>query len=317
MTVGIVMPTLNAEATIWDCLRSIVDQNYPMDKIVVYNADAGSTDFTQEAFDYWKTLGLRIVRVDNSKDKIAERGRALAIAQVDTDLTAFVDSDNVLPYPHWLLLMVSYFRDGVDMVEPLWYTRREKDGAITRYLAMMGMADPLNYWLDTYDRFNAIKQNVGAGPWTSGANGFMVRTDALKRVTGDARYQFDVDTVRSIGYDRLAKANVGIVHLVSGSWQNFYAKQRRRIRDYRYYKSIGVRPESSGLSIRRIARFCFDTITTVPLLWQAFKGNRNYRDPWAWACHVPACWLTFIAYTVGSLRKPMGPADRRGWRQFR
>jgi len=97
--------------------------------------------------------------------------------------------------------------------EPLYYTYREEDGYITRYCAMLGMNDPLCLFLGNYDRMCMV-----TGKWTEmpviqedkgnyikielddkklptiGANGFLVRRDALMGCsTGD--YLFDIDIV--------------------------------------------------------------------------------------------------------------------------
>ncbi|MDA1088671.1 MAG: hypothetical protein O2901_16875, partial [Verrucomicrobia bacterium] len=45
--------------------------------------------------------------------------------------------------------------------EPLFYTRRDTDPALTRYFAMLGMNDPLCLFLGNYDRFSLV-----TGKWT-------------------------------------------------------------------------------------------------------------------------------------------------------
>ena len=45
-TVSFLIPTLNAASVLEPCLKAIVDQNYPKDKIEIVVADGGSTDKT-------------------------------------------------------------------------------------------------------------------------------------------------------------------------------------------------------------------------------------------------------------------------------
>ena len=47
-SISIIIPTLNSEKTLKDCLGSIAMQDYPKDKIEVIVADGGSTDGTLE-----------------------------------------------------------------------------------------------------------------------------------------------------------------------------------------------------------------------------------------------------------------------------
>jgi hypothetical protein len=99
--------------------------------------------------------------------------------------------------------------------EPLYYTYRKEDGYITRYCAMLGMNEPLCLFLGNYDRMCMV-----TGKWTEmpviledkgnyikielddkklptiGANGFLVRRDALMGCSmGD--YLFDIDIIKS------------------------------------------------------------------------------------------------------------------------
>jgi len=130
------------------------------------------------------------------------------------EIIALIDSDNILPSRDWLSRMTEPFQDReIAGTEPLYYTYRKEDGYITRYCAMLGMNDPLCLFLGNYDRMCLI-----TGKWTEmpviqedkgnyikielddkklptiGANGFLVRRDALMGCsTGD--YLFDIDIV--------------------------------------------------------------------------------------------------------------------------
>ena len=45
-SVSILIPTLNTDAVLSDCLKSVVTQNYPKEKLEIIIADGGSTDNT-------------------------------------------------------------------------------------------------------------------------------------------------------------------------------------------------------------------------------------------------------------------------------
>ncbi len=115
------------------------------------------------------------------------------------EIIALIDSDNILPERDWFARMAAPFDDPeIAGAEPLYYTYRKEDGYITRYCAMLGMNDPLCLFLGNYDRMCMV-----TGKWTQmpviqedkgnyfkielddkklptiGANGFLVRRDAL------------------------------------------------------------------------------------------------------------------------------------------
>ena len=52
--VSFLIPTLNSERVLGDCLKSIVDQAYPKKKIEIIVADAGSKDKTLEIAKKYK-----------------------------------------------------------------------------------------------------------------------------------------------------------------------------------------------------------------------------------------------------------------------
>ena len=220
--------------------------------------------------------------------------------------------------------------------EPLYYTYRKEDGYITRYCALLGMNDPLCLFLGNYDRMCMV-----TGKWTEmpviqedkgnylkielddkklptiGANGFLVRRDALMGCSPDD-YLFDIDIVYELITQRknkFAKVKVGIVHLFSGDVFTFIKKQRRRIKDYAYYKEQKLRKYPWGsLGKMNLLKFIVYTITILPLLSQLLRGYWRKQDR-AWWFHIPACWITMVVYTIESIKNlfKLKPEDRENW----
>ena len=151
-------------------------------------ADAGSSDGTQEiAREYGATL------VENPL-KTGEAGKSAGIAASSGDLIALVDSDNILDDARWLEKMIRPFDDPeIVAAEPLFYTRRDTDPALTRYFSMLGMNDPICLFLGNYDRFSMV-----TGKWTElptiGANGFVFRRSLIESVNWSP-YSFDIDVL--------------------------------------------------------------------------------------------------------------------------
>ena len=333
-TVSIIIPTLNSASVLSGCLESIRAQDYPADRIEIIIADAGSKDGTLDI-----ARRFRVDKIVENPLVSGEAGKSAGFAAAEGEIAAFIDSDNLLDRPDWLTRMTAPFA-GEEIVgsEPLWYTHRPGDPLVTRYCALTGVNDPLVTFLGNYDRLNYL-----TGRWTGldvesedrgdyllvrlepraiptlGANGFLVRSNALRN-THWQPYLADIDTVYDLvcqGYDRFAKVKVGIVHLYCPDVATFVRKQRRRIRDYTYYSSRGMRRYPWKRSpAAGLLRFVVCCLTVFPLLFQAVRGFRRKRDR-AWFFHPVACWITLWVYALGTIqalfiRKAM---DRQDWKQ--
>ncbi len=336
--VSVVIPTLNSGKTLDECLRSITGQDWPPERLEIIMADGGSTDSTLDIARLAVSHTRVSIRVVGNPLRTGEAGKAAGLKEARGELIAFIDSDNVLPDSGWLRRMAEPFNDPeVAGAEPLEYAYRAGDGFITRYCSHLGMNDPFCLFAGNYDRYSAVTgrwtdmpyRAEDRGNWfkleldpgrypTMGANGFMVRKDAIEGgATGG--YLFDVDMIcrlikRRPGA-RLAKVRTGIVHVFSGDTRTFVRKQMRRIRDYRHYERLGMR-EYPWKRVGRtaVARFVFSCLTVLPLISQAARGYRRKPDI-AWLFHPVACWLTLIVYTLGSMRVLTGEFKREGWGQ--
>ena len=333
---SIIIPTLNSARTLDACLDAIRRQDYPRDQVEIVIADAGSSDDT-----------LAIARRHHVEQIVAnplrtgEAGKAAGIAASHGAFIALVDSDNILPDPAWLRRMTAPFADPEIMgAEPLEYTCRPGDPALTRYFALLGMNDPLCLFLGNYDRFCGI-----TGKWTRlpvvqsdcgdylkltlaetalptiGANGFVFRRTLLEHVTWSP-YFFDIDVVHqavAAGHPHVAKVKTGIVHLFCDRLSLFRRKQQRRIRDFLHFANTRQRTYPWQRQNKlAILQFAICTVLVLPLLAQMVRGMRRHPDP-AWWYHVPVCWVTLWVYGTATLGKILGQQqqamDRGNWQQ--
>jgi glycosyltransferase involved in cell wall biosynthesis len=331
--VSIVIPTLNCADALATCLDSIFSQEYPRESMEVIVSDGGSTDDTVKiALD----RGCRVVE---NPLRTGEAGKARGIAEASGEIIALIDSDNILEGSDWLKVMTAPFDDPeIAGSEPIEFTYRKEDPPLTRYCALLGMNDPLCYFLGNYDRLSRL-----SGTWTGleiktrekegylevelepgftptmGANGFMVRKDLLYELEA-GEYFFDIDVVPKLvelGHQRYAKVRTGIVHIYGSGLGTLTRKQLRRVRDWSYFRSQGQRSypwdrqKTSGL-----VRFLLYCVLVLPLVSQAIKGYRRVPDP-AWALHPPACLITLGVYGYGILTGLLRPKqqDRSRWRQ--
>jgi hypothetical protein len=67
--------------------------------------------------------------------RTGEAGKAVGVDAAKNEIILLQDSDNILNDREWLRKMVKPFEDlGIVGAEPFYYTHREKDSLITRYL---------------------------------------------------------------------------------------------------------------------------------------------------------------------------------------
>jgi glycosyltransferase involved in cell wall biosynthesis len=312
-SISIVIPTYNSEKFLPLCLQSINEQDYPKDKLEIIIVDGGSTDHT---IDIAKKFG--VTKILHNPLRTGEAGKALGVKVAKNEIIAFIDSDNILDRKDWFKRMVKPFEDReIAGAEPLYYSYRRGDGYITRYRALIGMNDPLCLFLGNYDRYSYL-----TGKWTElnvkqedkgsylkvelsegviptiGANGFLIRREALNKCSVEY-YLFDIDVIFELikhGYNKFAKIKIGIVHIFSNSISMFVKKQRRRIKDYMYYKELRKYPWSSIHKVK-LLKFIAYSIAIIPLFEQMVKGYLKKPDR-AWLFHVLACWITLLVYAV-------------------
>ena len=338
LSVSYVIPTLNSAKTLEACLAAILAQRVSRAEYEIVIADAGSTDDTVKI-----ARRMGVDKVVENRLKTGEAGKTAGIKAATGDLIALVDSDNILPDDRWLEMMTGPFRDS-DIVasEPIEYTARANDPALTRYFALLGMNDPLCLFTGNYDRVCAV-----TGKWTGlavkqqdmgeylkltltedtlptiGANGFVFRRSLLDHVTWSP-YFFDIDVMHQAvqaGFGHVAKVKTGIVHLYCARLGEFARKQKRRIRDFLFFAQEKQRTYPWNQQKKAgVVLFALATVFVLPLVAQAAVGFCR-RPDWAWLYHAPVCWITLWTYGVGTLRKALGlkqaPVARDRWQKER
>lgn len=331
--VSVIIPTLDAERYLDECLRALRSQEYD-GEVEILLIDAGSTDRTLEI-----ARSHGVTRILDNPLRTGEAGKAVGVRAAAHDLICSVDSDNVVVGSDWLARMVVPFDDPeVISSEALRWEYRRQDHFINRYQALTGINDPMALFLGNYDRYSYLTGRWTDLPYesevrdgwikvrldpanvpTMGANGYIVRRRAFDVVPVDD-YLFDIDFVHDLvkaGEGTIARVDVQVRHYFCDSMRRFYLKTRRRTDDYFYFSSLGRR--SYPWTRRRllgIGRFVASTVLVVPLVVQVVRGWRRLSDP-AWLFHVPACWITLAVYAHGTVRGRVSPKmhNRDGWSQ--
>lgn len=335
-SVSVIIPTLNSGFVLEKCLQSIIAQKYSQSKIEIIICDGGSTDSTVKIA---KKYNAKVVL---NKLKTAESGKAVGVRCAKGDLIALVDSDNILPNNSWLQEMTKPFFDSqIVASEPIRYTYRKSDPALTRYFALLGMNDPICLFTGNYDRYSYITNR-----WTSlhfkeeqkngyrkiyldkeplptiGANGTIFRSSFLKKTIKNSAYLFDVDIIiKSIKANQpitIAKVNNGIIHtFVENDILKFFRKQKRRIDDMSFHKKNKNRDLNwEQTFLPGILYFAFSCLFLIPLIYQTAKGYIRKPDL-AWLFHPLICYATLIIYIYGWIRGKISPSEsnRDNWKQ--
>ncbi|MDD5556448.1 MAG: glycosyltransferase [bacterium] len=130
--VSVIVPARDAERTLEECLVSLVNLDYPREKLDIVVVDNGSNDRTGEIIRRFPVIAAR---QEERKSSYASRNAGLDIAR--GEIIAFTDSDCVTTRG-WLRALVAGFEDpavGCCAGEILPY---EKGGLVDEYLASVG-----------------------------------------------------------------------------------------------------------------------------------------------------------------------------------
>ncbi|MCE5249560.1 glycosyltransferase [bacterium] len=333
--ISVIIPTLNAERTLDRCLEALRAQDYPRELVEIVIADGGSTDRTLDIAGQYG-----VDRIVPNPLKTGEAGKAAAIEASTGDLLALVDSDNTLDDTGYFSRAARVLENpSVAAAEPIEWTFDSGDTLVNRYCALIGVNDPICYFLGNYNRYSHLSRKFtgmrletttdtpdaiiadispDAVP-TFGANGFIVRRTALDGLDWKP-YYFDIDVFQQMvrsGHNRIGVMKTGIRHLYCDRVATFGRKQARRIGDYLHHKKRKSRTyDYRAVPARRYIIFVLYTITVLPLMVQSVRGYLHKPDS-AWWFHPIACWITLWEYGWGTVRSFLGVGeyDRTTWKQ--
>lgn len=318
LTCCIVISTLNSERTIERCLRTIFQQDYSGIEVII--VDGGSTDKT---LFIAKKFPVKII-VRRGLD--SESAKAVGLLATKADVYCDMAADNYLPEKDFirshLSVLSSLSKDEVVAAYPERYYYDKNDSLLNRYFALLGVNDPLAYYLGKADRkgylnyqllprqssgprfgsaitnYQTVEFNENNMP-TLGANGFFIKRKLLLAADIKHFYHIDViyDLIKKYGRLKFVAVNTSIGH-DTGENLGSFLKKRRNYFENLYLKNIEKRryhlydPKRDFV---KLVLFVLFALTFVEPVILSVRGYLKLRDK-AWFLHPVICFLTVVNY---------------------
>lgn len=302
--VSFIIPTLNAEAILENCLASIARQTYPRDCCEIVLADAHSTDRTREIA---KKYGA-VVLDDNGKDM--EEGKRLALQHATGELIFFVDSDNEFTHSDFVELAVKALTANPQAlgVESYYLPSARMSSFCAYVTALLHISDCIAWIMTRNPRLVARDRDVerwslpeGCYSYPLGANGFLFRRADLESVRANEHFQ---DTHAALHLMRAGKrewlriSGRGVHHYYVQTLWGYVQKRRRAtvhfLRVQEKAKTNWMK-EKPAVPLWLAALYCG---TFIGPLWHTAVGAVRDRDVrWFW--HAPACFAAVVGCAWG------------------
>ena len=141
--VSFLIPTLNAEGILENCLQSIRRQDYPQDQIEIVVADGGSADATRQVAKKYGAIVL-----DNPR-RGYDSGKCVALSGATGEFVAFVDADNELAHADFLSLAIGGLQKYPEALGfESYYLASEKMSSFCVYLSqLLHISDPIAWMM--------------------------------------------------------------------------------------------------------------------------------------------------------------------------
>lgn len=140
--ISFIIPTLNSETILKNCLASVRKQNYPKNKIEIICPDGGSSD---NSIKIANSFGSRVIK---NKKVLAEPGFMLGGKRAKGELIVYMGADNRLSDKNWINNIIKPFQDKEIMGAYPWHKNNPKNTWLTKYFNTF--TDPVNHFILGY-----------------------------------------------------------------------------------------------------------------------------------------------------------------------
>ena len=322
-SISVVIATYNSERTLEKCLKSIVAQQYPNEKIEIIIVDGSSNDKTLSIAQKYNT---RIISVPPEKQN-AEYNKGIGVNKAKNDIIFLLDHDNILPHIHWFLRMMKPFLDNQEIVgvEPLRFHYDRKMDVVDRYFALIGGPDPVPYYFGknshlswAYETYNLAGTAKDMGSYylvkfspenipALGGNGAAVRSKFLlenAKVSPKSFFHIDVhvDLIKN-GYNTYGIVKDTIIHLTNNKFFPFLGRRKYFIEKYHFLEHSKRRysiyePQKDRM---KLIMYIIISLTIVKPLYDWLRGYMKVHDP-AWFIHPVMCFCMLFVYGIPTIK---------------
>jgi len=314
-TVTFVTPTLNSISTIRECIESVNNLDYPKNLVRMFIMDDGSRDGTLSIAKRYP-----FCKVFNLKTSGPEEATAIGYNLATSKYVVNFPSDNVIPVKNWLDIMLEPLEKNARITasETLRYTYRKHDKPLNKYFALFGMNDPVAHYLKKRDRSSYFENTwhlnspvIDRGGYyetmfkednlpTVGANGFIIRTKIVQKVTKNPKKFSHIDScvdLLRLGHNKYAFVKTTIWHKTGETLSNYFYKRRKYALEL-YFKKRTMRrfhlynPRTDTV---KLILFIIFSLTFIQPLFESLRGYRKVKDS-AWFLHPIICFVITINY---------------------
>jgi len=309
--ISVIIPTFNGERRIRDCLESIVNQDYPHEKVEILVVDDNSNDRTVEVA---QTYGAKIL---TNGHRNIERGKSIGLEQANNELIFLIDDDNRLPLADWLTTCVKAMLDNPEATgaEAVYFRYDKNDPLANRYCSLFGINDAVAFYLNKRDRLMSTERywNLPGKVLkeekdyflvefdennlpTVGSQGFLTRRELLRQ-TNYKPYLFHIDSNLELvkaGHNKYLMMKLDIIHSHSNTIGHFLRKSRRNMALFLRHSNIRIyKWKTSRL---RLILTVLLMLTVIKPLYDSLRGFIKKPDI-AWFLHPILSLATVFSYS--------------------
>jgi len=211
-SVTILVSVKNKEATIGECLRSLVETDYPDKKILCI--DNMSTDNSFAILRKFEDQ-VELHQVAGGLSRVFN----WALDRIDTDYVAFTDADCVVDRD-WLKELLRPFEEEPDIIATAGYCGTPE--GLSPLQTMIG--------LELEDRFKKFPRYLSRAPTMN----LCVKTEVARRVKFDEQQMVAVEVdfgyrLTSLG-KMLYTPKARVLHYHRGTWRSYFHQQKEQVK---------------------------------------------------------------------------------------
>jgi len=284
-TLSYIIPTLNSERYLGNCLRSIRMQDFDVAQYEILIADGGSRDATVRIAKEFEATIL------DARGLLAEASKGLALRQARGQYIAMVDTDNEIVSPAWMQRVTQALAAHPEALGfESYYVKRPGGPLLNRYLTgLLQISDPIARTMaGRLTLLSRSPEGVEAyrmpldGSHPTGANGFVFHRRLFERSPGGVPFHeaaFFPALVHA-GCNRLLKRrDCCVYHDYTDGWMHYLRKRRRMVINYLLRRQeVPVTWDSNRSPFALPLAFLYHATVVGPLLSSCYRACRE-RDP--------------------------------------